>query len=123
MYRTLQPVRWQESIERRDRMILVKTGVDKMPSSCVECKYGERYGCVGDMKCQVLNEYFTNNTKPPYNERSDECPLVDTEPIIQRMEEFETEYRSYSENSVDHFGGKADAMDTAKRLVKAALNS
>lgn len=41
--------------------------------------------------------------------------------IIERMQEFEAEYRSYSENTVDHFGGKADAMHTAIVIVKNAL--
>ena len=41
--------------------------------------------------------------------------------ILYRMDEFITEYRFYSESTVDHFGGKADAMDVARRLVNAAL--
>ena len=41
--------------------------------------------------------------------------------ILSRMSEFITEYRLYSESTVDHFGGKADAMDVAKRLVNAVL--
>lgn len=44
-----------------------------------------------------------------------------TQAVIERMGEFETEYRNYSESSVDHFGGKADAMRTAKTIVKAAF--
>ena len=39
--------------------------------------------------------------------------------ILGRMKEFMDEYRSYSESSIDHFGGKADAMETAMRIVKA----
>ena len=58
-------------------MIFAKTDMDKMPDSCVRCSHGERYGCVGDVKCRILGEYFTNNTKPPYKERPDECPLID----------------------------------------------
>ena len=41
--------------------------------------------------------------------------------IIERMQEFEAEYRSYSENGVDYFEGKADAMHTAIVIVKNAL--
>ena len=41
--------------------------------------------------------------------------------ILYRMDEFITEYRFYSESTVDHFGGKADAMDVARRLVNASL--
>ena len=39
--------------------------------------------------------------------------------ILGRMKEFMDEYRSYSESSIDRFGGKADAMETAVRIVKA----
>ena len=59
------------------------------------------------------------------------CPTIDAVPVVQckrvkeeilqRMDEFIAEYRSISESTVDHFGGKADAMDVAGRLVKAAL--
>jgi len=41
--------------------------------------------------------------------------------ILQRMDEFIAEYRRISESPVDHFSGKADAMEVAKRLVNAAL--
>lgn len=56
--------------------IYVKTQMETMPGSCTECKFGERYGCVGDVKCKILNEYFTGNVEPPYKERPDACPLV-----------------------------------------------
>ena len=42
--------------------------------------------------------------------------------ILERMKEFMEEYRRYSESSIDHFGGKADAMETAMRIVKAAFS-
>ena len=48
-----------------------------IPRSCNECFLGERYGCVGDVKCKALDEYFTGNVKPPYKERPDECPLAE----------------------------------------------
>jgi hypothetical protein len=51
--------------------------MDKMPDSCRGCEYGEVYGCVGDVYCKVLRDYFTNNVKPPYKERPDQCPLLD----------------------------------------------
>lgn len=41
--------------------------------------------------------------------------------ILAKMDEFYAEYRRISESYVDHFGGKADAMDVARRLVNAAL--
>ena len=57
--------------------IFIKTTMDSIPNSCTECKMGKRYGAVGDVKCTILNEYFTGNVNPPYKERPDECPLVD----------------------------------------------
>ena len=48
------------------------------------------------------------------------CEQVKTE-ILSRMDEFIAEYRRISESTVDHFGGKAEAMDVARRLVNAAL--
>ncbi|NBH27651.1 hypothetical protein D3Z60_18180 [Lachnospiraceae bacterium] len=38
--------------------------------------------------------------------------------ILERMKEFMDKYRSYSESSIDHFGGKADAMETSMRIVR-----
>ena len=52
----------------------------KMPENCHDCKFGERYGLVGDYYCHLLKNYFTNNVKPPYKERPSECPLVEVPP-------------------------------------------
>ena len=41
--------------------------------------------------------------------------------ILQRMDEFLEEWKHISQSSVDHFGSKIDAMETARRLVNAAL--
>jgi len=41
--------------------------------------------------------------------------------ILQRMDEFIAEYWRLSESLDDHFGGKAAAMEVARRLVNAAL--
>lgn len=41
--------------------------------------------------------------------------------ILKIIDEFIAEYRHISQSYVDHFGGKADAMETARRLVNAAL--
>lgn len=51
-----------------------------MPENCVECRLGNRYGLVGDQYCHLLKGYYTNNPKPPYKERPDECPLVEILP-------------------------------------------
>lgn len=56
--------------------VYAMTGMVSMPESCAECKMGQKYGCVGDVKCLILNSYFTGNVKPPHKDRPDECPLV-----------------------------------------------
>lgn len=57
--------------------IVAKTTLKEMPFSCSQCSFGKIYGMVGDVKCRILDKYFTGNTKPPYKERADECPLVE----------------------------------------------
>lgn len=37
--------------------------------------------------------------------------------LLQIVDEFIAEYRHISQSYVDHFGGKADAMETARRLI------
>lgn len=41
--------------------------------------------------------------------------------ILATFDEFISEYRHYSQSSIDYFGGKAESMETARRLVNAAL--
>lgn len=41
--------------------------------------------------------------------------------LLQIVDEFIAKYRNISESYVDHFGGKADAMETARRLINAKL--
>lgn len=41
--------------------------------------------------------------------------------LLQIVDEFIAEYRHISQSYVDHFGGKADAMETARRLINARL--
>lgn len=60
-----------------EKRIYAKTRMQAMPGSCNKCEFGERYGCVGDVKCRILREYFTGNIEPPYKDRPNECPLVD----------------------------------------------
>ena len=59
--------------------------METLPGSCTECKFGERYGCVGDVKCKILGEYFTGNTEPPYKERPDACPLEEKDNEERKM--------------------------------------
>ncbi len=68
-----------EREEEREKRIYAKTAMETMPGSCTECKFGERYGFVGDVKCRILKQYFTGNVEPPYKERPDECPLLEME--------------------------------------------
>lgn len=58
-------------------IICAKTTMESMPGSCAECILGKKYGCVGDVKCKVLEEYFTGNVEPPHKQRPDACPLVE----------------------------------------------
>lgn len=69
----------RELISRTNKKKKVKLFIraEDMPGSCNECFFGERYGCVGDVECHALREYFTGNVKPPYKERPDECPLLE----------------------------------------------
>lgn len=43
--------------------------------------------------------------------------------LLQIVDEFITEYRHISQSYVDHFGGKADAMETARRLIDKTFNN
>ncbi len=70
----------EQKQERKNR-IYAKTAMKTMPGSCRECKFGERYGLIGDTKCRILREYFTGNAEPPFKERPDECPLLEMEEI------------------------------------------
>lgn len=42
--------------------------------------------------------------------------------LLQVVDEFIAEYRHISQSYVDHFGGKADAMETARRLIDKTFN-
>lgn len=41
--------------------------------------------------------------------------------LLQIVDEFIAEYRHISQSSLDYFGGKAEAMETARRLINARL--
>ena len=41
--------------------------------------------------------------------------------IIDRIQEFEDEYKRYSESTVDYHYGKVEALEIAKRLVNSIL--
>ena len=43
--------------------------------------------------------------------------------LLQIVDEFIAEYRHISQSYVDHFGGKADAMETARRLIDKAFSN
>ena len=43
--------------------------------------------------------------------------------LLQIVDEFIAEYRHISQSYVDHFGGKADAMETARRLIDKAFTN
>lgn len=92
---------------------------------------------------QAIAEINRVETNHPYDDKEDiieKCvnilyaaPTVDAvevsrikeakQNLLQIIDEFIAEYRHISESSVDHFGGKADAMETARRLVDNALTA
>lgn len=80
---TLAQLREVKRILERDvepgKRVYARTTMETMPGSCTECAFGRRYGCVGDVECRILREYFTGNVEPPYKERPDECPLAEME--------------------------------------------
>ena len=41
--------------------------------------------------------------------------------VLCTIDMFIEEYKRISESAIDHFAGKADAMETARRLINAAL--
>lgn len=43
--------------------------------------------------------------------------------LLQIVDEFIAEYRHISQSYVDHFGGKADAMETARQLIDKTFNN
>lgn len=43
--------------------------------------------------------------------------------LLQIVDEFIAEYRHISQSYVDHFGGKADAMETARRLIDKTFSN
>lgn len=69
----------------------------EMPKSCADCKLGKKYGLVGDYHCFLLDQYFTNNPKPPYKEKPDECPLIPVPPHGRLIDADALEVISYRE--------------------------
>lgn len=65
----------EEHTEKKGRTTVAIKGMN-MPYGCMDCSFGNRYGLVGDCHCSLTDGYYTNNPKPPYKERPDECPLV-----------------------------------------------
>lgn len=41
--------------------------------------------------------------------------------LLRIVDEFTAEYKHISQSSLDYFGGKAEAMETARRLINARL--
>lgn len=70
---------YRQKLKKGKMSVFAKTTMGKIPDSCTECKLGRRYGCVGDVYCRIMDEYFTGNVKPPYKDRPDSCPLVEME--------------------------------------------
>ncbi len=106
-------------------MVLLRTKMDKMPDSCRKCEYGKVYGCVGDVHCMTLNEYFTNNTKPPYKERPDECPLFDSdgdlvkrEDVLKTLERVCAQYNMYFDTDYKTKRAGTFGVDLPKSIME-----
>lgn len=96
-----------------------------MPDSCRKCEYGKVYGCVGDVHCMTLNEYFTNNVKPPYKERPDECPLFDSdsdlvkrEDVMKTVKEVCNQYNMYFDTDYENKKPGAFGVDLPKAIME-----
>lgn len=90
--------------DERSSTVCVPTDMEVMPRGCQECALGKPYGCVGDVYCKVLGDYFTGN--PPYlkipcKERPDECPLVEMRSDDSVSISARTEMDSIPENCVE----------------------
>lgn len=89
---------------------------------CTDCI--EKSNCYSSFSCDHITESIAKLRE--YEELDEQGKLLKNpqelkDAILDRMKEFMDEYRSYSESSIDHFGGKADSMETAMRIVKAAF--
>jgi hypothetical protein len=87
-----------------------------------------------DIDCEAVTEVIGRRafkTREDIREFLDNIPTADVievsrveeakQDLLQIIDEFIAEYRSISQSYVDRFGGKADAMETARRLVNAKL--
>ncbi len=101
-------------------MIVVKTDLKEIPFCCAECKYGKKYGLVGDTFCKILEEYFTGNVKPPHKERPDECPLVLLDTEVKHGFWFisEYEYLNCSVCGEAYFTGADSTAEAKERLAE-----
>ena len=76
-----------------------------------------------DMAIQALEEiqqYRAIGTIEEFKASKEKMQDVEMT-IINRLQEFYDEYRSISQSRVDHFGGKADAIETSQNIVKGVF--
>lgn len=104
--------------------VYAKLIMEKLPGSCAECKMGNKYGLVGDVKCSLLNTYFTGNVEPPHKERPDECPLAEISEKQARELVEQLRKRGLSNGScIGHHSGLYDeAADMIAGLMKLQLS-
>ena len=87
-----------------------------------------------DIECEAVTEVIGRRafkTRADIQEFLDNIPTVDVievakveetrEQLLNIVDEFIEEYKSIRQSYVDHFGGKVDAMETARRLINASL--
>lgn len=96
-------------------MVYIKTNLEEIPQNCVKCPYGKKYGAVGDVHCRILNDYFTNNPKPPYKDRPDECPMICVDTAFKKLMD---ENKPNLEDSSDVYAqGYHDALVDAQKAL------
>lgn len=92
-----------------------------------ECKNCENWkGCMTECFEDCMKPFEALKEFNRYKELEEQGKLLENpqelkSKIIGIMKEFADEYRNYSESSIDYHGGRADAMETAIRIVKTAF--
>ena len=93
----------------------LKTKLKQLPFSCTECLHRDKYGCVGDVYCKFLQDYFTGNVAPPYKERPDVCPLR----VKITQQEYDSVHSDYKGEWMNYHGDHPEWL--GKRTVMEAV--
>lgn len=87
-----------------------------------------------DIECEAVTEVIGRRafkSRRDIQEFLDNIPTADVieatkveetkQQLLSLVDEFIEEYKSIRKSYVDHFGGKVDAMETARRLINTAF--